>query len=65
VPYQTGPPQQADIEGAGKEERYTWERYSYNKVEKVTIYGREEVSIDDEDKESMDEGNNIRYLRMN
>jgi hypothetical protein len=24
-----------------------------------------EVSIDDEDKESMDEGNNVRYLRMN
>jgi hypothetical protein len=34
-------------------------------VEKVTIYGRQEVSIDDEDKESMDEGNNVRYLRMN
>jgi hypothetical protein len=25
----------------------------------------EEVGIDDEDKESMDEGNNVRYLRMN
>jgi hypothetical protein len=25
----------------------------------------EEVDIDDEDKESMDEGNNVRYLRMN
>jgi hypothetical protein len=24
-----------------------------------------EVGIDDEDKESMDEGNNVRYLRMN
>jgi ribulose bisphosphate carboxylase small subunit len=34
-------------------------------VEKVAIYGREEVGIDDEDKELMDEGNNIRYVRMN
>jgi hypothetical protein len=25
----------------------------------------EEVGIDDEDKELMDEGNNVRYLRMN
>jgi hypothetical protein len=24
----------------------------------------EEVGIDDEDKESMDKGNNVRYLRM-
>jgi hypothetical protein len=24
-----------------------------------------EVGIDDEDKESMDEGNNVRYFRMN
>jgi hypothetical protein len=24
-----------------------------------------EVAIDDENKESMDEGNNVRYLRMN
>jgi hypothetical protein len=24
----------------------------------------EEVGIDDEDKESMDDGNNVRYLRM-
>jgi hypothetical protein len=24
-----------------------------------------EVGIDDEDKELMDEGNNVRYLRMN
>jgi hypothetical protein len=25
----------------------------------------EEVSIDNDDKELMDEGNNVRYLRMN
>jgi hypothetical protein len=25
----------------------------------------EDVGIDDKDKESMDEGNNVRYLRMN
>jgi hypothetical protein len=25
----------------------------------------EEVSIDNEDEESIDEGNNVRYLRMN
>jgi hypothetical protein len=25
----------------------------------------EEIGINDEDKESMDEGNNVRYLRMN
>jgi hypothetical protein len=29
------------------------------------MYGKEEFGIDDEDKGSMDEGNNIRYLRMN
>jgi hypothetical protein len=29
------------------------------------MYGREEVSIDDEDKGSIEEGNNVRYLRMN
>jgi hypothetical protein len=34
-------------------------------VEKVAIYGRDEVGIEDEDKESTDEGNNVRYLRMN
>jgi hypothetical protein len=64
VPYHTGPPQQADIEGArmkkgtaGKEERYLHD--------KVAIYEREEVGIDDEDEELMDEGNNVRYLRLN
>jgi hypothetical protein len=29
------------------------------------VYGREEVGIDNEDKELIDEGNNVRYLRMN
>jgi hypothetical protein len=31
----------------------------------VAIYGREEVSVDNEDKGSMDKENNVRYLRMN
>jgi hypothetical protein len=30
----------------------------------LAIYDREEVSID-EDKESMDKGNNVRYLKIN
>jgi hypothetical protein len=30
-----------------------------------TIYGKEEVSMHDENDESMDDGNNVRYLRMN
>jgi hypothetical protein len=29
------------------------------------MYGKEKVSIDDENEESMDKGNNVRYLRMN
>jgi hypothetical protein len=29
------------------------------------MYGKEEVSIDEENEGSMDEGNNVRYLRMN
>jgi hypothetical protein len=31
----------------------------------VTIYEKEEVGSDDMYEESMDEGNNVRYLRMN
>jgi hypothetical protein len=29
------------------------------------MYRKEEVRVDNENKESMDEGNNVRYLRMN
>jgi hypothetical protein len=29
------------------------------------VYRKEEVSVDDENEESMDERNNVRYLRMN
>jgi hypothetical protein len=29
------------------------------------MYGKEEVSINDENEESMDKGNNVWYLRMN
>jgi hypothetical protein len=32
---------------------------------RVTVYGREEVSINDEDEGSIEWRNNIRYLRMN
>jgi hypothetical protein len=28
------------------------------------VYGKEEVSIDDENEGSIDEGNNVRYSRM-
>jgi hypothetical protein len=67
VPCRTRLPQQEDIEGAGKEERHTRERWkiSIQGGRKVAVYGREEVRIDDEDKELIDEGNNVRYLRMN
>jgi hypothetical protein len=46
VPYYTGPPQQADIEGARKEERHTREeeRYSYNKEERL-LYIEERKSV--------------------
>jgi hypothetical protein len=45
VPCQIGLPQQADIEGAGKEERHTREeRYSHNKVERLPyMEGRKSV----------------------
>jgi hypothetical protein len=33
--------------------------------QKVAIYGREEVAINDEDEGSMEWRNNVRYLRMN
>jgi hypothetical protein len=64
-----------DLEGAGtkkgrgrkKEMRsrrrslpYTTESTKINHGQKL-----KEVGIDDEDKESMDEGNNVRYLTMN
>jgi hypothetical protein len=72
VSYHTGPPQQADLEGAGmKKDRRRKERGEVEE-EEFAVYKRvrhrcklEEVGIDDEDKESMDEGNNVRYLRMN
>jgi hypothetical protein len=64
-----------DLEGAGtkkgrgrKKEMKSWRRSSPYTTESTKIdYRRKlkEVGIDDEDKESMDEGNNVRYLRMN
>jgi hypothetical protein len=60
VPCQIGPPQQVDIEGAGMEQRHTREG---GKIVDGSLYM--EVGIDDEAKESMDEGNNVRYLRIN
>jgi hypothetical protein len=67
VPCYTGPPQQADIEGARKEERHTREgrKISRKKDKEATVYGRKEVSVNDEDEESMEWRNNVRYLRMN
>jgi hypothetical protein len=70
-----GPPQQADIEGAGtKEGRGRKERIEIEE-EEFAVYDRvrrdrpwtkaEGRGIEDEDEESMDEGNNVRYLRMN
>jgi hypothetical protein len=29
------------------------------------VFGKEEVSVDDENEGSMDEGDNVRYSRMN
>jgi hypothetical protein len=29
------------------------------------MYGKEEVGVDDENEGLMDEGNNVRYLRIN
>jgi hypothetical protein len=46
VLYHTGPPQQADIDGAGKDERHAREeeRYSYNKVER-SLYMEDRKSV--------------------
>jgi hypothetical protein len=64
-------PQQANIEGAG----IMWDgrREERRKIMEFTIYdwvccdrpGIAEVGVEDEDKELMDEGNNVRYLRIN
>jgi hypothetical protein len=63
------------LEGAGtkkgggrKKEMRSRRRSSPYMTESAEIDCRrklKEVGIDDEDKESMDEGNNVRYLRMN
>jgi hypothetical protein len=56
VPCQIGPPQQVDIEGAGKGERHTREgrKIFRSQDKKVTVYRKQEVGVDDEDEESMD-----------
>jgi hypothetical protein len=40
------------------------ERYSYNKVKRLLYMKKEEVSIDNENEGSINEGNNVRYLRI-
>jgi hypothetical protein len=66
-----GIPQQANIEGAKikgdgriEEGRKIMEFAIYNQVHRDRP-GMGEVGVEDEDKESIDEGNNVRYLRMN
>jgi hypothetical protein len=69
--YQAGIPQQAKIERAGI--RWDGRREERRKIIEFAIYdwvhcnwpGIGEVSIEDKDKELMDEGNNVRYLRIN
>jgi hypothetical protein len=65
----------SDLEGAGtkkgrgrKKEMKSRRRSLPYMTESAEIDHRrklKEVGIDDEDKELMDEGNNVRYLRMN
>jgi hypothetical protein len=64
--------QQANIEGAGT--KWDGRREERRKVEEEesAVYDRicyrqrlGKVGVEDEDKELMDEGNNVRYLRMN
>jgi hypothetical protein len=70
-----GPPQQVDREGAviqergrrKKEVKSRWRSSPYTTESAMTDRRRklEEVDVDNENEESMDEGNNVRYLRMN
>jgi hypothetical protein len=70
-----GPPQQADREGAviqqrgrrKKEVKSRWRSSPYTTESAVTDRRRklEEVDVDNENEESMDEENSVRYLRMN
>jgi hypothetical protein len=63
------------LEGAGtkkgggrKKEMKSWRRSLPYTTESAKIDHRQklkEVGIDDEDKESMDKGTNVRYVRMN
>jgi hypothetical protein len=48
--------------GRGWEGRKAHKRRMKDIDKEVTVYGREEVGIHDEDRESID---NVRYLRMN
>jgi hypothetical protein len=67
--YRAGIPQQANIEGAGI--KWDGRREERRKIVEFAIYdrvrrdrpGMGEVGIEDEDKELMDEGNNVRYLK--
>jgi hypothetical protein len=55
------------MEGGKKEER-SRRRSSPHTTESAIIDHRQrlgKVGVEDEDKESMDEGNSVRYLRMN
>jgi hypothetical protein len=67
VPCQSGPPQHPDIEGARKDERHTREgrKVSRKQDKEVTMYGKEEVGVNDKGEGSMEWRNNVRYLRMN
>jgi hypothetical protein len=54
-------------EGGKKEVKSKRRSSPYTTESAVIDCGRKlrEVGVEDEDEESMDEGNNVRYLRMN
>jgi hypothetical protein len=56
-----------EVEGGKKEVRSRWRSSPYTSESAVTDRRRklEEVEIDNENEESMEEENSVRYLRMN
>jgi hypothetical protein len=56
-----------EIEGGKKEVKSRWRSSPYTTESAVTDHRRklEEVDVDNDNEESMDEGNSVRYLRMN
>jgi hypothetical protein len=76
VSYHTGLPEQADIEGAGMKKDRRREEKKWKSRRRSLLYITESAvinyrqklekdGIDNEDKELIDKGNNVRYLRMN